>query len=472
MLNACNTTTNPGRSAEMNHDIPRENPQKVTTMSQSAGIQSSPQPSPEIRRSVIPSGTVRSSPDTAGKSCLTNVAGPLPLEKPFQLIVFRNDHDTKIKLKEGTILKFPARTFIFDVTKKEVKTPVTLLAREFYKNSDILTAMITTRSEREILETGGMVYLEASAEGKSCIPAPGKSFELRFPYPGDTKGMRLFAGYKDENGKISWKPAATEPSGEIFTVVENQPEYPGGEAALYANFINNIRYPREAKDSGVSGTVFLTFIVEKDGTCPDIRVLRDIGGGCGEEAIRVLKMMPPWNPGKQRGIPVRVQLTLPVRFILDGSWGSAGPAGQANGRLNFHNSTYKPLPRQINQESTYSCILRSGKLGWLNCDRYIIFSNPLITFSIEDDHPEESDMAMIYRNVRVVLTPSWIRNGKFAFPGVPQNEKVTIVATRHSQNRLFLATRETVISASPEPQLDFKEVTEKQYRTAIDGLSR
>ncbi len=81
-------------------------------------------------------------------------------------------------------------------------------------------------------------------------------------------------------------------------------------------------------------------------------------------------------------------------------------------------------------------------------------------------------MAMIYRNVRVVLTPSWIRNGKFAFPGVPQNEKVTIVATRHRQNRFFLATRETVISASPEPQLDFKEVTEKQYRDAIDGLSR
>ena len=472
MLNACNTATNPGRTAAPDHDIPGKNSVKIAETPRATGIQSSLLPSQRNRRSAIPSGTAKTSPDTAGNSCLTTSASPLQPDKPFQQIVFRNDHDTTISLLEGTVLKFPARFFIFDGTKKEVKTPVTLLVKEFYKNSDILTAGITTRSDGDILETGGMVYLEATSEGKRCVPAPGKFFELRFPYSGDMKGMQLFDGYKDENRKISWKPAPKEPSNEIFTVVENQPEYPGGETALYANFINNIRYPKEAKELGISGTVFLTFVVEKDGSCQDIRVLRDIGDGCGEEAIRVMKMMPPWNPGKQRGVSVRVQLTLPVRFILDGSWGSAGPASQANARFNFPDSTYKPIPRQINQESTYSRILRSGKLGWLNCDRYIIFSNPLITFTIEDDHPDESDMAMIYRKVRIVLSPSWIRNGKIVFSGVPQNEKVTIVGTRHRQNRLYLATRETVISASTEPQLVYIEVTEKQYRDTIDGLSR
>ena len=119
-----------------------------------------------------------------------------------------------------------------------------------------------------------MVYLEATSEGKTCIPVLGKSFELRFPYPVDTKEMRLFDGYEDENGKISWKPATPEPCNEIFTVVEDQPGYPGGETAMYANFINNIRYPKEAKKLGISGTVFLTFVVEKDGSYPEIRKTR------------------------------------------------------------------------------------------------------------------------------------------------------------------------------------------------------
>ncbi|MBR3939047.1 MAG: energy transducer TonB, partial [Bacteroidales bacterium] len=68
--------------------------------------------------------------------------------------------------------------------------------------------------------------------------------------------------------------------------------------------------------SGITGRVFLTFVVEKDGSIANARILRDIGGGCGQEALRVVKSMPKWIPGEQRGIPVRVQFNLPVYFKL------------------------------------------------------------------------------------------------------------------------------------------------------------
>jgi protein TonB len=71
-----------------------------------------------------------------------------------------------------------------------------------------------------------------------------------------------------------------------------------------------------AKESGIQGTVYVTFVVEKDGSITDVRVLRGIGGGCDEEAVRVVKNSPKWSPGKQRGKPVRVQYNLPVKFIL------------------------------------------------------------------------------------------------------------------------------------------------------------
>ena len=103
---------------------------------------------------------------------------------------------------------------------------------------------------------------------------------------------------------------------QIFMVVESMPEYPGGEAALYKYLAENIKYPQMAKESGIQGRVFVTFVVERDGRVTDVRVLRGIGGGCDEEAIRVVESMPKWTPGKQRGKSVRVQYNLPVKFTL------------------------------------------------------------------------------------------------------------------------------------------------------------
>jgi protein TonB len=104
---------------------------------------------------------------------------------------------------------------------------------------------------------------------------------------------------------------------EIFTVVESYPEFPGGEAALYNFLGKNLRYPDMAKETGISGKVYVTFIVEKDGSITDVKLARGIGGGCDEEALRVVNLMPKWTPGKQRGIPVRVRYIFSVRFTLE-----------------------------------------------------------------------------------------------------------------------------------------------------------
>ncbi len=102
----------------------------------------------------------------------------------------------------------------------------------------------------------------------------------------------------------------------IFTVVENDPEFPGGMEALYKYLAQNIKYPALARDNGITGRVYVTFVVERDGSIANPKVLKDIGGGCGQEAIRVVKSMPKWTPGKQRGKAVRVQFNLPVNFNL------------------------------------------------------------------------------------------------------------------------------------------------------------
>ncbi|RLD87899.1 MAG: energy transducer TonB [Bacteroidetes bacterium] len=103
---------------------------------------------------------------------------------------------------------------------------------------------------------------------------------------------------------------------QVFQVVENMPEYPGGRGALMKYLATNIKYPPYAKEAGIQGRVFINFVVETDGSITAVKVLRGIGGGCDEEAIRVVKNMPKWKPGMQRGKPVRVSFNLPVKFTL------------------------------------------------------------------------------------------------------------------------------------------------------------
>ena len=103
----------------------------------------------------------------------------------------------------------------------------------------------------------------------------------------------------------------------IFIVVEKMPEYQGGNATMTNFLISNIQYPIEAYLNQIEGIVYITFVIEKTGKLSDIRVLRGIGYGCDEEALRVVKFMPDWIPGKQRGNEVRVQFNLPIKFAID-----------------------------------------------------------------------------------------------------------------------------------------------------------
>ena len=104
---------------------------------------------------------------------------------------------------------------------------------------------------------------------------------------------------------------------QVFIEVDVHPEYPGGMDALMKFLMENLRYPQEARNERIQGTVFVTFVVEKDGSVTDIKTLRGVAPSLDEESIRVVKAMPKWEPGVLKGEPVRVQFNLPLRFILD-----------------------------------------------------------------------------------------------------------------------------------------------------------
>ena len=112
------------------------------------------------------------------------------------------------------------------------------------------------------------------------------------------------------------KPDMTPDKNGVYQIVEEMPQYSGGEDALMDYVSKNVVYPSEAQEKGISGRVFVGFIVEKDGSVSNVKVLRGIGGGCDEEAVRVISGLPKWKPGKQDGKPVRVSYQMPINFKL------------------------------------------------------------------------------------------------------------------------------------------------------------
>ncbi|PWK80398.1 protein TonB [Mucilaginibacter oryzae] len=136
-------------------------------------------------------------------------------------------------------------------------------------------------------------------------------------------------GQKDQKGDPNAEIRIDEPVGnsdvkqvveadpnQIFTSVEQVPEFAGGLEKFGQYLGKNIRYPAVARENNVQGRVICTFVVEKDGSLTDIKVVRGIGSGCDEEAVRVLKNSPKWKPGIQNGRPVRVQYSVPISFTL------------------------------------------------------------------------------------------------------------------------------------------------------------
>jgi protein TonB len=102
----------------------------------------------------------------------------------------------------------------------------------------------------------------------------------------------------------------------VWGTIDESPEFPGGDEGLSRYLASNIQYPAMAKDAGVQGKVYVTFLVSKTGEVTEVEVVGGIGAGCDEEAARVVSSMPLWKPGKQRGYPVNVRYYLPIHFKL------------------------------------------------------------------------------------------------------------------------------------------------------------
>ncbi len=198
---------------------------------------------------------------------------------------------------------------------------------------------------REHIETEPVVYAAYAAMEEEVVPITQPIFQAAPPPPAEAPQVAEILDIVDDDTEIEEEtiessestteaisgpvaqhtgPVATGPmvteeesdEGTVFQVVEQMPEFPGGMEALMKYLSKNIKYPNIALDNGIQGRVLVSFTVNKDGSIVDPEIMKSVDPSLDKEAIRVISSMPKWNPGKQRGKPVRVKYTVPVAFRI------------------------------------------------------------------------------------------------------------------------------------------------------------
>jgi TonB family protein len=205
------------------------------------------------------------------------------------------------------IVSMPENKTIAIMDKKKMesvnqpaKSAEVLVSDEEVYNQDMLNSPTEVESAPEVQQQEEVTLMKEESKESSV----GKATSA--PKGGEIGGVRQ----KSQVAKNM------EESEAVFTIVEEMPSFPGGEIARNKFLSENIVFPQLATESGIQGTVYVSFIVDSKGNITDAKILHGIGGGCDEEALRVVKMMPNWKPGRQNGKLVRVLFNMPIYFTL------------------------------------------------------------------------------------------------------------------------------------------------------------
>lgn len=383
--------------------------------------------------------------------------------------------DTMIEGSDGTQVIIPANSFTYK-DGRPVQNNIVIALQEFYTIPDMVFAGLSTTSNGMPLETGGMIHIGALAEDEPLELEKNRNITLKFPYTDHKKDMQLFTSKETETGRVNWLLTEMEAvqEEEIFQVVEHQPEPVGGMKVFYEYIRKNLKYPHEARRRGIQGRVFVQFVVDTDGSITDVSLLKGIGKECDEEALRLIENSPKWIPGRQRGKPVKVRMSLPVVFKLDGVYEGKNqnlltpPASSGDNNLPIRGNT------KVNgARNDYYYTLKSNKLGWINCDRFLNFNGQKTSLVIPAKEAQTS-VVLIFKNYKSVLPPNRRIEGRFIFDGIPATEEVVVLALKLINNTPFVAFKELKQIQTPgeELVLQFEQTGKKEFAGKVKSLLR
>lgn len=383
-----------------------------------------------------------------------------------------NSKDTIITCKKGTRIFIPKNAFVLG-NKKTLSTPkITFKVTEYYDVSEMIDANLTTQSDGKILETGGMIYVEAYSNNLKCDLDKNKQLGIQFGGNSASDSMQIFNGVI-ANDTINWKiPLEIEEvivEDKVFFIVENMPRFNFGYLDEFNKYVSQtLRYPAVAAKMGIEGKVYVSFVVEASGVVSNVKVVRGISPQLDSAAVRVIQKSPTWIPGTQRGKSVRVSFTIPIDFKIGSE--SKLPVELKNATCyseNADTSAYYVSEKQIESyKAAQEFYLWTSKLNWINCDR---FTTTLTNLNLKV-HAESAneEIIVVFNNMRsIIRINNYDKSQKVAIlKNIPANQKITIVSismingVTHFANKTITAPNEII-------RLDYRKIDSQKIREEL-----
>lgn len=450
---ACNSPKNESKEKPITATKSTEAPVKATTTSTAV-------PSEATKPTTKSSSGAKAARKITSKSSEDLSDIYKKLEKKAQVFTISANRDTTIIGLEGTRVNIKANSFIAEKTGKAATDSIQISITEYYKISDIILAKLSTSSGEDILETGGMVNIKASRYGENYELKPKQAIEIEFPYTDAKTGMQLYTGTWLTENQIDWALAPQSVVlNDIYDFAEEMPKFPGGQKALLKFLAKEVTYPDIAREKGIEGTVLIGFTVDSVGNILNPTVVNSPGTSLNEVSLNAVLKMPKWIPGKQNGIPVNVRYRLPIKFYINGT---GYPSSELRDK-----DIQAMSPRNLNRY-----ILSSLGLGWINCDRPLVFNKEsMVNYPVDLNNGDLPVLNMVFHRYQSVQK-GFFNNTKCVFRNMPKDEKVTLVASKYIDKQLYLAIKETRISDVLENNLVFERATVKSLKSAMRELDK
>ncbi|NIK90776.1 hypothetical protein GZ212_01325 [Mangrovimonas sp. CR14] len=420
--------------------------------------------------------------------------------------VLQSEKDTILKLPEGTQIKIKANSFKNSKGLK-VQGVVDFRVTEYYKISDMLLANLSTTSEGEILETGGMLFVEALREGENL--ELDQSIEISFPCKKKKKDMELFTGEWADSG-VNWVMVeeedelenieVMEPVSEIFeeayvevpfNLVEQPPVFPGcqeeGREALISCFNEkmkafflekfNLSIAEELKFTG-KFSVNVFFKIDTNGNVFNVYAHAP-HKKIGEEALRVAHLLPQMSPAKQRNKEVMVPYFIPLEFKFPGRTKSRRVIRVADDSLYVQGFNRKWAERDsikgsgrrsVSTHDVLQYVMVSSKLGWINCDRFINSRKERVKYKFKLKNADGSKVSLVFKSIKSILRGK-SNNNYFDFGELPKDEEVMLVVIKKKGDVFYFGLKEELVGDISELEVDFKELNGDGLKEELENLN-
>ena len=429
-----------------------------------------------------------------------------PIEKiefPIEEFIIKSNSDTTLFGKQGTRVFIGSETFEFS-NGELVSDSIKIQLKEFYKKSDIILAELSTESNGKLLETGGMINIKAFANGKEVEIRPEKRIVVHFPKERYAyKKMNLF--YADEtstdtsvtNWNIDtinlikrtlklgsfgwWHPSHNDSTGYDFTPKNFvDTGYYWNPLDFYVKSYNfsdkTIKEIERTKnvnsypdfDSWNDYGVECEMYISSKGYIKSPKIVTNLSGRAKREILKFLRDLPQLEPGRNKYGEI-----IERRGLLFIEPGNIIPLYETDEEYvksfdekysKFENS---PIRNMDEAEINYY-IFSVGKLGWINCDRFIEFEEKVDLLVNMNESPEMK-LKLVFSEIDGVLKPQF-KNGKYLFKQVPIGQKATIVGIKNTDNELLTAIEEITISENPIESLKYSKITLSEFRKKLDEI--